>query len=135
MGRERLEYYLNIYKGKKAEGKKLENSEKAEYSDMLIVQEMYARGFKFLPIDIYKAKARSFQIIDGKIMPSFKVVSKIGEVAGESIEIAARGGKFLSKDDLRQRAKVGQTVIDKLSELKLLGDMPESNQLSLFDVL
>ena len=63
------------------------------------------------------------------------MVSKIGEVAGESIEIAARGGKFLSKDDLRQRAKVGQTVIDKLSELKLLGDMPESNQLSLFDVL
>lgn len=64
-----------------------------------------------------------------------KVVSKIGESAGESIEIAARGGKFLSKDDLRQRAKIGQTVIDKLSELKLLDGMAESNQLSLFDVL
>lgn len=31
----------------------------------------------------YKAKARSFQIIDGKIMPSFKVIDKVGEVAGE----------------------------------------------------
>ena len=47
---------------------------------------MYARGYDFIPIDIYKAKARSFQIIDGKIMPSFKVIDKVGEVAGEGIE-------------------------------------------------
>ena len=134
MGRERLEYYLDIYKAKKADGT-IEKTELDEYKDMRIVQEMYARGYEFTPIDIYKTKARSFQIIDGKIMPSFKVVSKIGESAGESIEIAARGGKFLSKDDLRQRAKIGQTVIDKLSELKLLDGMAESNQLSLFDVL
>ena len=101
---------------------------------MRTVQEMYARGFDFTPIDIYAAKARSFQIINGKIMPSFKVVDKIGESAGESIEIAARGGEFLSKDDLKQRAKIGDTVINKLSELGLLGNMAESNQLSLFDM-
>lgn len=100
---------------------------------MRIVQEMYARGYDFIPIDIYKAKARSFQIIDGKIMPSFKVIDKVGEVAGEGIEIAARAGEFLSKDDLRARAKVGQTVIDKLNDLGLLGSMADSNQLSLFD--
>ena len=47
----------------------------------------------------------------------------------------ARDGKFLSKDDLRQRARIGQTVIEKLSELKLLDGMAESNQLSLFDVI
>ena len=101
--------------------------------DMRIVQEMYARGYDFMPIDIYKAKARSFQIIDGKIMPSFKVIDKVGEVAGEGIEIAARAGEFLSKVDLRARAKVGQTVIDKLNDLGLLGSMADSNQLSLFD--
>jgi len=99
------------------------------------VEEMYARGFRFVPIDIYKAKARRFQIIDGKIMPSFKVVSKIGEVAGESIEIAAEKGKFLSKEDLKNRAKVGQTVIDKLDSLHLLDGMSESNQLSIFDMM
>ena len=134
MGRERLEYYLDMYKSKKADGT-IEKTELDEYKDMRIVQEMYARGYEFTPIDIYKAKARSFQIIDGKIMPSFKVVSKIGESAGESIEIAARDGKFLSKDDLRQRARIGQTVIEKLSELRLLDGMAESNQLSLFDVI
>ena len=134
MGRERLEYYINDYKAKKADGT-ISNVEDDELKDMRIVQEMYARGFEFVPIDIYKAKARSFQIIDGKIMPSFKVISKVGESAGESIEIAARDGEFLSKDDLRQRAKIGQTVIEKLGELGLLDGMAESNQLSLFDVI
>ena len=134
MGRERLEYYINDYKAKKADGT-ISNVEDDELKDMRIVQEMYARGFEFVPIDIYKAKARSFQIIDGKIMPSFKVISKVGEPAGESIEIAARDGEFLSKDDLRQRARIGQTVIEKLGELGLLDGMAESNQLSLFDVI
>jgi DNA polymerase-3 subunit alpha (Gram-positive type) len=132
MGRDKLEHYMDDYKSKKAEGT-ISNTEENELKDMKLVQEMYARGFNFMPIDLYKAKARSFQIFDGKIMPSFKVVDKVGEVAGEGIEIAARAGEFLSKDDLRIRAGVGQTVIDKLSELGILGDMASSNQLSLFD--
>ena len=129
----RLEHYIDEYKAKKAEGT-ISNTEEDELGVMRIVQEMHARGYEFTPIDIYKAKARTFQIIDGKIMPSFKVISKVGEVAGESIEIAARDGEFLSKDDLRQRAKIGQSAIDKLSELGILGDMTDSNQLSLFDL-
>lgn len=133
MGKDKLEYFLNDYKARKANGQ-LTNAEEDELKDMRIVQEMYARGFEFTPIDLYTAKARSFQIIDGKIMPSFKVIDKVGEAAGESIEIAARNGEFLSKDDLRQRAKIGQTVIDKLSDLGLLKNMADSNQLSLFDL-
>ena len=122
MGRDKLEYFIDDYKNKKSLGT-ITNTEEDELKDMRIVQEMYARGYDFIPIDIYKAKARSFQIIDGKIMPSFKVIDKVGEVAGE----------FLSKDGLRARAKVGQTVIDKLNDLGLLGSMADSNQLSLFD--
>ena len=129
----RLEHYIAEYKAKKAEGT-ISNTEEDELGVMRIVQEMHARGYEFTPVDIYKAKARTFQIIDGKIMPSFKVISKVGEVAGESIEIAARDGEFLSKDDLRQRARIGQSAIDKLSELGILGDMTDSNQLSLFDL-
>ena len=132
MGRDKLEYFIDDYKNKKSLGT-ITNTEEDELKDMRIVQEMYARGYDFIPIDIYKAKARSFQIIDGKIMPSFKVIDKVGEVAGEGIEIAARAGEFLSKDDLRARAKVGQTVIDKLNDLGLLGSMADINQLSLFD--
>lgn len=133
MGKDKLQYFIDDYKAKKAAGT-ITNTEEEELKDMRLVQEMYARGFEFTPVDLYTAKARSFQIVDGKIMPSFKVIDKVGEVAGEGIEIAARNGEFLSKDDLRTRAKVGQTVIDKLTELGLLKDMADSNQLSLFDM-
>ena len=45
----------------------------------------------------------------------------------------ARDGKFLSKDDLRNRTKISKTVIDLMDELNLLGDIPDSNQISIFD--
>lgn len=101
--------------------------------DMHIVQEMYARGFEFLPIDIYRAKAHHFQIIDGKLMPSLSTIEGLGDKAADQLYEAAKAGPFLSKDDLRSRSKLSKTVIDLMGDLGLLGDMPESNQLSLFD--
>lgn len=133
MGRDKLAYYIKEYR-KKAELKTITGPEEEELKDMRLAEEMYARGFDFMPVDIYKAKARDFQIFNGKIMPSLKVIDKVGEVAGESIEIAASAGnKFLSKEDLMKRAKVGQTVIEKLSEIHALDGLTESNQLTLFD--
>ena len=100
---------------------------------MKIVQEMYARGFEFMPIDIFKAQSRLFQIIDGKLMPSLNSIDGLGEKAADAIVEAAKAGPFLSKDDLRTRAKVSKNVVDMMGELGLLGDLPESNQISLFD--
>ena len=103
--------------------------------DMRIVQEMYARGFDFVPIDLFKVQANRFQIIDGKLMPSLSSIEGLGGKAAESIVDAAKNGSFLSRDDFKERAKVGQTVSDKLGELGILGDIPESNQLSIFDLM
>ena len=100
---------------------------------MRIVQEMYARGFEFVPIDIYKAKARHFQIVNGKLMPSLSSIDGLGEKAAEGIVDAAKDGKFLSKEDFRNRTKVSKTICDLMADLGLLGELPESNQLSLFD--
>ena len=100
---------------------------------MRIVQEMYVRGFEFTPIDLFKVQATRFQIVDGKLMPSLSSIEGLGNKAAESIVEAAVGGAFLSRQDFRERAKVGQTVSDKLLELGILSDIPESNQLSLFD--
>ena len=101
--------------------------------DMKLVQEMYARGFEFLPIDVYKSKATKFQIVDGKLLPPFSSIDGMGEKAAEAVEEAAKDGKYLSLDDFRQRTKVSKTVIDLMVELGILKDLPESNQLSLFD--
>ena len=100
---------------------------------MKIVQEMYARGFDFTPIDIFKAKSRDFQIIDGKLMPSLNSIDGLGEKAADAIVEAAKDGPFLSREDFRIRTKASKTIVELMSELGLLGDLPESNQLSLFD--
>jgi len=102
--------------------------------DMRIVEEMYARGFEFEPLDIYKADPKKFLIVDGKIMPSLSSIEGMGEKAAEALAEAASRGKFLSLDDLRTRSKVPRTVIEKMAELGILNGLPESNQLSLFDL-
>lgn len=103
--------------------------------DMKIVQEMYARNIEFLPIDLYKAKADRFQIIDGKIMPGFSALSGMGDKAAADLESAALGGPFTSKDDIRQRGKVSKTILDDMKELGLLGDLPDTNQYDFFSML
>ena len=50
------------------------------------------------------------------------------------LEAAAVDGPYLSRDDFRQRTKVSKTVIDLMNDLGIFGDLPESNQLSLFDL-
>ena len=66
-------------------------------------------------------------------MPSLSSLEGMGDKAAEAVEEAAKDGTYLSKDDFRSRTKVSKTVIDLMDDLGLLGDLPESNQLSLFD--
>ncbi len=128
-GKEKLEFYINEYKSKE----KLAQKEEATMKDMRIVQEMYARGFEFLPMDLYKSDARYFQIVDGKLLPPFNSIDGMGDKAAETLAIAAAQGKFLSKDDLRERGKVSKSTIELMSDLGIISDLPESNQLSFFD--
>ena len=74
------------------------------------------------------------RIIDDKLMPSISTIDGLGDKAADAVVEAAKDGKFLSRDDFRQRTKVSKTVIDKMVELGILSDLPESNQLSLFDL-
>ena len=131
MGKERLEYYMEEIRKK---GDAASPKDKDTLKDMKIVQEMYARGFTFEPIDLYKAKAHRFQIIDGRLMPALDTIEGLGDKAADAVEAAARQGIFLSKDDFRDRTKVSKTVIDLMDDLKLFGDIPQSNQMSLFDL-
>ena len=130
MGKERLEFYMDEIRKK---GDKATKKEQDSIKDMKLVQEMYARGLEFMPIDIYKAKAHRFQIMEGKLMPALDTIEGLGDKAADAVVEAAKDGKFLSKDDFRTRTKVSKTVIDLMDDLKLFGDIPNSNQMSLFD--
>ena len=128
-GKERLEYHMKelSMKGKENQTAK----EQDVIKDMRIVQEMYARGIEFMPIDLEKVDDKNFQIFDGKIMPALSAIDGLGEKAAEAIVEAVKEGPFMSKEDFRNRAKVSKTVTDKMSELGILGDLTESNQLDL----
>lgn len=133
LGREVLERNMKEIK-RKIETKAATQKDEDTYGNMKLVQEMYARGFEFTPIDIFQVKAHAFQIIDGKLMASLDSIEGVGEKAAEQIEEAAKDGPFLSRDDFRTRCKVSQTITDQMGDLGLLGDIPESNQMSLMDL-
>ena len=139
LGKAQLNHNLDeLYKKKKELAKvnqKLSPKEEDTIHDMRIVQEMYARGYEFMPIDLFRAHSKLFQVIDGKLMPSLSSIEGMGDKAAEQLMEAAKDGPFLSKDDLKSRSKVPQTVVDKMGDLGLLGDIPESNQISLFDLM
>lgn len=101
-----------------------------------IALEMTARGFKFANLDLYKSEAFDFIIApDGKtLIPPFKTIDGLGEIMAKKI-VAERDEKpFISIEDLKKRAKVSQTIIEKMKEMKLLVSLPESSQLSLFEL-
>ena len=107
--------------------------DESTYVVLQIVIEMLARGIEFLPVDIYKSDARIYRIEDGKIRLPFGAIDGIGENAAKAIAKARdEGGEFMSYDDLMARAGIGKSVVDALKEAGALGDMPESDQISLF---
>lgn len=113
----------------------LSDKEKLCLRDMRLVEEMYARGISFMPIDLYRAKADRFQIIDGKIMPSFMSIAGLGEQAALSLAEEAARAPFISREDMIQRSKISTTLAETMDKLGLLGNMAKSNQLSLEDLI
>lgn len=131
-GKEHLEYEMSEIK-KKAKNEQT-GSDEDSMRDMRLVQEMYARGFEFMPIDLYVVDDINCQIIDGKIMPPLCSIPGVAGKAAAQIKEAASKGRFISKEDLAKRAGVGKTMLEKLTALGLLKGLPDSSQLSIFDL-
>ena len=106
--------------------------DKAMYPVLELVLEMYERGIKFLPIDLYKSSSTKFIVEEDGIRPPLNSIAGLGTVAALGIEKARKDGKFMSIDDMKIRSKVGDSVADLLKKLGCLEGMSQSNQLSLF---
>ena len=104
------------------------------YVILQIVIEMLCRGVEFLPVDLYKSDWRVYKIENGKIRLPFTAIDGIGENAAKQIVEAVNDGNgdFISCDDLMARARIGQSVVDSLRNAGAIGDLPSSNQISLF---
>ena len=101
-----------------------------------VVNEMYARNISFLPIDLYKSHATKFTEEDGAIRPPLNAIVGVSDAMGESIMKARETGEpFFSVEELMKRAKIGNSVVEKLKEYGVLKGLPDSSQVSLFDNL
>ncbi|WP_353092585.1 DNA polymerase III subunit alpha [Tissierella praeacuta] len=109
--------------------------DKDMYDDLELVLEMYERGISFLPIDLYKSHATKFLIEEDSLRPPINCISGMGTVAAEGIYNAAKEEPFSSIEDLRKRAKIGNAAIDSLKKFDCLKGLPESDQISFFDVI
>jgi DNA polymerase-3 subunit alpha (Gram-positive type) len=98
-----------------------------------VVYEFYLRSLEFLPIDLYKSDAKKFIVEDGKLRPPFVAISGLGESAAEDLVNGRKGKRFLSIEEVAAACpKVSKTHIQMLKEAGAFGDMPETDQISLF---
>ena len=124
-------------KAKKKEIEELGNDatqkEKGMYIILEVAQEMYARGIKIAPVDIYKSSATEFEVIGpGLLRPPMTALQGVGENAAIHIVEERENGEFISKEDFRKRTKISRTVVETLDKHGSLGSMSDKNQLSLF---
>ena len=99
------------------------------------VIEYYERGFKFYLIDLYKSDARNFIITDGGLIPPFNSLQGLGLTAAQGIvEGRKNGGEFTTVEDFKERTGIGKTLIELLKENNVLKGIPDTNQISLFNL-
>ncbi|MBR6506603.1 MAG: PolC-type DNA polymerase III [Clostridia bacterium] len=99
---------------------------------MQMVREMYARGIKFLPVDVYKSEAYVFKPEDGKIRLPLSALNGLGDTAAENIYKTIHETDCATLEELRINAGLNKNVVEILKANNCLGDLPETDQLSLF---
>ncbi|MCQ2911185.1 MAG: PolC-type DNA polymerase III [Clostridia bacterium] len=133
-GKERVEKEMAILKEQQAQ-KIISNKDEDLLGVLKIVQEFYARGLEFAKIDLYKSKGKLFQITeDNKVLPSFMAIPGLGENVAMAIEEEAKKAPFATIDEFVERTKANKTVVEILKQNGILDGIPESNQISLFDM-
>ena len=118
----------------KDKGKMAQPKEQNMYPGLQVVNEMMARGFRFLPVDIYKSEATTYKIEDGKIRMPFAALPGVGESAAVALADAKKdGATFVSVDDYAAKSGASSAVIDALRLAGAFKGLPETRQISLFD--
>ena len=109
------------------------NKENGQAESLKVALEATARGIKFLNVDLYKSDATVWVAEnDTEIYPPFNAIDGLGDTVAKAIVAEREKQPFISIEDVQKRGKVSKTLIDKMQEMGILKDLPDSNQLSLF---
>ncbi len=106
--------------------------EKEMVDTFQLVREMLARGYKFLPVDLFRSDAFAFKPENGKVRMPFSALGGLGDKAAEKIVSVRENETFLSIEDLAMKAGLSKAVIEILRGAGALNGMSETNQLTLF---
>ena len=117
---------------------RIKEEKKAKDEDIQVslqlVNEMLARGYEFLPIELGKSRASRYVLEDDKVRLPFTSLKGVGEAAAIALEEATKNGNnFLSIEELQQASGVSSAIMENLRSVGALGSLPESSQVSLFD--
>ncbi len=106
--------------------------ELSSLSALNLINECYARGIRFLPVNYFKSAAFAYVPEDGKIRLPFNSLGGLGENAAKAIADARDSGEIFSVEELRVKAKLTKAVIDVLRKNGALEGLSETNQLTFF---
>ena len=111
--------------------------EQNTYESLRTALEMVCRGFRFENISLTESEALMFKITeDGKgLIPPFIAIDGLGDVAANKLQEERNTKQFVSIEDLKNRGKISDAIIDKMRGMGALDGLPEKSQLSLFDFM
>jgi len=115
-----------------AKGNGLSNKEKSLLTVLELILEMYLRGIKMLPVDLYKSDATNFLATDDGLRPPFNALPGVGLNAAKNIVDARTVKPFISIEDLSKRGKISKAIIETLKKSGCIEGLSENNQLSMF---
>ena len=114
-------------------GNEATNKENGIYESLHVCLEATARGIKFLNVDLYESEATTFKVKnDTEIYPPFNSIDGLGDTVAKNIVAEREKREFISIEEVQARAKISQTLMDKMKEMGIFDGMDESSQLSLF---
>ena len=128
-GKDGVKAYLKMVEDK---GKEASQKELDVYANMLIFNEMFERGIEILPIDLKCSHAVKYIPENGKMRLPFGALSGVGDKAAISLWETAQKGEYISKEEFGTLAGVSKTIIETLSDMGVLDELPDTNQISMF---
>ena len=131
-GEERVREEMRSIKAKKKDGTVTPKEENL-IPILEICIEMYARGIKFVPVDLYESHATDFRQVEGGILPPLSALPGLSENDAISITEERKNGEFRNVEDLRLRTGIGKNPLNILEENGCFDDLPDTDQVSLFD--